>query len=188
MSEIDWSTWKPKESATLCFVRQELRVLMIRKKRGLGAGKINGVGGRLEKGETPETGIVREAQEELGITLLDANQRGELHFQFLDGYSLFCTVFVASRFDGTPIETPEAVPLWFDLHQLPFDEMWEDDKLWLPEALDGKTFRGFFLFDGDKMLSQRLEWGRLKERRGGIFNHRFRRLHRLRKWVWRWAG
>jgi 8-oxo-dGTP diphosphatase len=158
MSAIDWSTWKPKELATLCFVRQELRILMIRKKRGLGAGKINGVGGRLEKGETPEAGIVREAQEELGITLSDASRRGELHFQFLDGYSLFCTVFVASCFDGTPIESSEAIPLWFDLHQLPFDEMWEDDKLWLREALDGKTFRGFFVFDGDKMLSQRLEW------------------------------
>ena len=62
---------------------------MIRKKRGLGAGKINGVGGRLEPGELPFAGILREAQEELGITLLDPVKRGELHFQFLDGYSLF---------------------------------------------------------------------------------------------------
>jgi 8-oxo-dGTP diphosphatase len=152
--------WQPKELATLCFVRQGFRVLMIRKKRGLGAGKINGVGGRLEKGEAPGLGVVREAQEELGITPLDAVPRGELHFQFLDGYSLFCTVFVASRFDGTPIETEEAAPLWFDIRQLPFDEMWEDDELWLRGALDGKSFRGFFVFDGEKMLSQELEWER----------------------------
>jgi 8-oxo-dGTP diphosphatase len=152
--------WQPKELATLCFVRQGFRVLMIRKKRGLGAGKINGVGGRLEKGEAPGVGVVREAQEELGITPLDAVARGELHFQFLDGYSLFCTVFVASRFDGTPIETEEAAPLWFDIRQLPFDEMWEDDELWLRGALDGKSFRGFFVFDGEKMLSQELEWER----------------------------
>jgi len=158
MVSIDWSIWQPKELATLCFVRQESRVLMIRKKRGLGAGKINGVGGRLEKGETPEAGVVREAQEELGITPLDCRRRGELHFQFLDGYSLFCTVFIASCFDGTPIETEEAVPLWFDIRQLPFDEMWEDDELWLRQALDGKSFRGFFVFDGEKMLSQQLEW------------------------------
>ena len=82
---------------------------MIRKKRGLGAGKINGVGGRLERGELPLAGILREAQEELGISLIDPEKRGELHFQFLDGYSLFCTVFVASRFNGIPIETEEAV-------------------------------------------------------------------------------
>ena len=159
MFAFDWSTWQAKEMATLCFVRQDSRVLMIRKKRGLGAGKINGVGGKLEKGETPEAGVVREAQEELGITPLDARRQGELHFQFLDGYSLSCTVFVASRFDGTPIETEEAAPHWFQIAELPFNEMWEDDRLWLREALDGRVFRGFFVFDGEKMLDQHLEWG-----------------------------
>jgi 8-oxo-dGTP diphosphatase len=154
----DWSSWQPRERATLCFVRDNERVLMIRKKRGLGAGKINGVGGRLEFGETPLAGILREAHEELGITLLDPVKRGELHFQFLDGYSLFCTVFVASRFGGTPVETEEAVPLWFDIRRLPFHQMWEDDQLWLGSALDGKSFRGFFNFDGEKMLSQRVDW------------------------------
>jgi 8-oxo-dGTP diphosphatase len=132
---------------------------MIRKKRGLGAGKINGMGGRLELGELPLAGILREAHEELGITLLNPVKRGELHFQFLDGYSLFCTVFVASRFDGTPVETEEAVSLWFDVRRLPFHEMWEDDQLWLGSALDGKSFHGFFDFDGEKMLSQRVDWG-----------------------------
>ena len=131
---------------------------MIRKKRGLGAGKINGVGGRLEAGELPLAGILREAREELGIMLVEPEKRGELHFQFLDGYSLFCTVFVSSRFTGTPVETDEAAPLWFEIDQLPFNEMWEDDKLWLRQALDGKSFRGFFVFDGEKMLSQKLQW------------------------------
>jgi 8-oxo-dGTP diphosphatase len=166
---VDWSSWQPKEKATLCFVRDHERVLMIRKKRGLGAGKINGVGGRLESGESPLEGILRETREELGIALIDPVKRGELHFQFLDGYSLFCTVFVASRFDGTPIETEEAAPLWFDISRLPFHEMWEDDKLWLPQALEGESFRGFFVFEGEKMLSQRLEWEaqRWSERNSG---------------------
>src|SRR5580704_4873185 len=131
----DWSSWQPREWATWCFVRDHGRILMIRKKRGLGAGKINGVGGRLERGESPLQGILRETREELGITLIDPVERGELHFQFLDGYSLFCTVFVATRFDGTPVETDEAAPLWFGIGQLPFNEMWEDDELWLPRAL-----------------------------------------------------
>lgn len=154
----DWSSWQPRELATLCFVRDDGQILMIRKKRGLGAGKINGVGGRLERGELPLAGILREANEELGITLLDPVKRGELHFQFLDGYSLFCTVFVASRFAGTPIETEEAVPLWFDIRRLPFNEMWEDDELWLGKALDGHFFRGFFEFADKKMVSYQLDW------------------------------
>ncbi len=48
-----WENWEPRERATLCFVRRENEVLLIRKKRGLGAGKINGPGGRIEPGETP---------------------------------------------------------------------------------------------------------------------------------------
>ena len=159
---MDWASWQPRELATLCFVRADDRILMIRKKRGLGAGKINGVGGRLERGELPLSGILREAREELGITLIAPVKRGELHFQFLDGYSLFCTVFVASRFDGTPIETEEAAPHWFDIRQIPFNEMWEDDELWLRQALEGESFRGFFVFNGEKMLSQQLEWGARK--------------------------
>jgi 8-oxo-dGTP diphosphatase len=155
---MDWSSWKPRELAVLCFVREGERVLMIRKKRGLGAGKINGVGGRLEQDESPSAGIVREAKEELAISLVDPVKRGELHFHFLDGYSLFCTLFVASRFDGTPTETEEAAPLWFEMEQLPFSEMWEDDQLWLSQVLQGKCFRGFFVFDGEKMLSQQIDW------------------------------
>ena len=155
---MDWASWQPRERATLCIIRDHERLLMIRKKRGLGGGKINGVGGRLERGESPLEGILRETREELGISLIDPLERGELHFQFLDGYSLFCTVFVASGYTGIPVETEEAAPLWFDVDQLPFHEMWEDDKLWLPQALEGKSFRGFFVFDGDKMLSDQLEW------------------------------
>jgi 8-oxo-dGTP diphosphatase len=132
---------------------------MIRKKRGLGAGKINGVGGRLEPGELALNGVLREAREELGITLVDPVKRGELCFQFLDGYSLFCSVFVAPGFLGDPVETEEAIPLWFELQKLPLDEMWEDDRLWLPRMLDGESFSGFFEFDGEKMLSESVVWG-----------------------------
>ena len=45
VSDIDWDTWQPEEVATLMFIIQGDSVLLIRKKRGLGAGKINGPGG-----------------------------------------------------------------------------------------------------------------------------------------------
>ena len=51
--DIDWTHWTPQEHATLLFVRQADRVLLIRKKRGLGARKINGPGGRLDDRESP---------------------------------------------------------------------------------------------------------------------------------------
>ena len=66
--DIDWTSWRAVDPATLVFVIKGDRILLIRKKRGLGAGKVNGPGGRLEAGETFGQCAVREVQEELGVT------------------------------------------------------------------------------------------------------------------------
>ena len=154
---MDWSHWIPREIAALCFIRQDDQLLLIRKKRGLGAGKINAPGGRLEPGETAHEAAIRETQEEVGVLPLGLEKRGELHFQFLDGYSLHCTVFIANGFTGTVIETDEADPFWCDLQAIPYHEMWADDILWLPLIIAGKNFRGYFEFDHERMLSQRVD-------------------------------
>lgn len=153
-----WKTWEPRERATLCFLIQDGQILLIRKKRGLGAGKINGPGGRIEPGEEPHECAVRETSEEVGLTPLNVQNRGELHFQFADGYSLHCAVFVAHEFTGDLIETDEALPIWTPLDNIPYDEMWADDIHWLPGVIAGGTFRGYFHFDGEKMLSKHLLW------------------------------
>ncbi|HWB58150.1 MAG TPA: 8-oxo-dGTP diphosphatase [Chthoniobacteraceae bacterium] len=154
---MDWTTWIPRERATLCFIEHEGRLLLIRKKRGLGGGKINGPGGRLEPGETPLEGAIRETQEEVCVTPRNLEKRGELHFQFVDGYSLFCTVFIAHGCEGTPRETDEADPFWADLDAIPYDGMWEDDPYWLPLVITGKNFRGYFEFDGERLLKHRVD-------------------------------
>ncbi|MBN1605822.1 MAG: 8-oxo-dGTP diphosphatase [Polyangiaceae bacterium] len=150
---VDWQSWQPRDRATLLFVVQRGRVLLIRKKRGLGAGKISGPGGRLEPGETVAECALREVREELGITALGAEQRGELSFQFTDGYSIHATVFLATDYLGEPQETDEAIPLWTALDAIPYDQMWADDALWLPLLLSGSRFVGRFVFAGDQMLS-----------------------------------
>jgi 8-oxo-dGTP diphosphatase len=154
---MDWENWQPREYANLCFIVKDGRVLLIRKKRGLGAGKINAPGGKLEPGETAHDAAVRETREEVGVTPLRLEDRGVVRFQFTDGYSLHCAVFVAADFTGELIETPEATPLWFPADAIPYHEMWEDDQHWLPQVLDGQCFDGWFVFDGEKMLSKRVE-------------------------------
>ncbi len=154
--ELDWAAFEPKDRATLLFVRQRGKLLLIRKKRGLGAGKINGPGGRLEPGETYEQAALREIHEELCITVRAAEEAGRLAFQFVDGYSIYATVFTATDFEGTPTETEEAIPLWVDETTLPYSEMWADDYLWMPLMLAGVRFEGRFLFDGDRMLGYSL--------------------------------
>ena len=149
---IDWTHWTPQEHATLLFVRQADRILLIRKQRGLGAGKINGPGGRLDAGESPLHCAIREVQEELCVTPIGVEARGELAFQFVDGYALFVYVFSATGCEGEPQETAEAVPLWTPIDAIPFDQMWADDRLWFPHLLNEQYFRGRFLFDGDALL------------------------------------
>ena len=155
--EIDWTCWRAVDPATLVFVIKGRRILLIRKKRGLGAGKVNGPGGRLEAGESFEACAVREVREELGVTPLHLVQLGRHAFQFVDGYSTFVHVFRAGDFHGTPVETDEAEPLWFELDAIPFDQMWEDDRYWLPLVIKGRRFAGRWIFDGDRMLDHTLD-------------------------------
>jgi 8-oxo-dGTP diphosphatase len=156
--EIKWPDWIPVDRATLCFVVRGGQILLILKKRGLGAGKVNGPGGRIDPGETALEAAIRETREELHVTPIAPEMRGELLFQFADGYSLHCGVFLAHDCVGEATETPEAVPMWTPLEAIPYDRMWEDDRHWLPALLEGKTFRASFYFDGEKLLWKKLEW------------------------------
>ena len=155
--DIDWASWTPTERATLLFVLRDGQILLIHKKTGLGAGKINGPGGRIDPGESAQEGAIREVQEELCITPTGVRGAGELFFQFVDGYSLHGSVFQATGFDGVLCETHEAAPLWTPVESIPYARMWADDELWLPLLLKGRGFRGFFVFDGDTMLDSLVE-------------------------------
>jgi 8-oxo-dGTP diphosphatase len=154
---VDWSTWTPAIRATLLFVWKDDAMLMIRKKRGLGAGKINGPGGKLDPGETPRQAAVREVMEEVGVEPIDPVARGRLRFQFVDGLRLEVHVFTAPDCVGTLRETDEAVPMWMPIDAIPYDEMWADDRIWLPRVLAGEWVELRAVFDGDAMLEHHLE-------------------------------
>ena len=152
----DWSNWHPTLVATLLFIVRDGRVLLIRKKRGLGAGKINGPGGKLDPGETPLECAVRETEEELCVRATGVSEVGRLSFHFVDGMRLYCHVFRADHCLGEAQETDEAIPHWTPVEAIPFDEMWADDREWFHLLLEHRKFEGFFDFDGDEMLSCRI--------------------------------
>lgn len=157
IADIDWSRWTPQERGVLCFIFRAHEVLLILKKRGLGGGKINAPGGKIEPGELPLTAAIRETQEEVGLTPHNPKPMGELFFQFTDGYSLHCIVFRAESYEGEELETGEALPMWTRVDAIPYKKMWADDGTWLPLLIAGRAFRGYYLFDGDAMLGERLE-------------------------------
>ncbi len=148
--------WTPNMRANLVFLTRDGEVLLIHKKTGLGAGKINGPGGKIEPGESPLEAARREVREELQVEVGALRERGELHFDFVDGLRLHCVVFHGTEFEGVPTETREAKPEWFPLDSVPYERMWADDRHWLPQLLRGEKFRAWFRFDGETMLTRKV--------------------------------
>ena len=140
--------------ATLLFVIKDGKILLIEKRRGIGAGKINGPGGKIDPGETARQGAIRETQEELLITPINPVKRGELWFAMSDIPDIHCHVYVANNYHGTPTLTAEAVPRWTAIEDVPYEKMWADDEFWLPQVIDGQCFIGKFVFDGETIIAQ----------------------------------
>ncbi len=150
---------------TLLYIIRDNKVLLILKKRGLGKGLYNGVGGKVEKGESIEEAVIRECLEEINVKPEKLEWRGLLEFHNDNELYGFVHVFVTEHFKGEPKETEEAKPIWFNIDDIPYDKMWEDDKYWLPHVLSGKKIYGRFWFinNWEKMI--RKEVYILKEKR-----------------------
>lgn len=129
------------------------RVLLGRKKLGLGEGKYVGPGGKLEPGETAVQAIAREVLEEVGLTVDPASleERGLLsyHFPHREAWSQESTVFVCRAWSGEPTASDELDPEWFEIGDVPLDLMWDDARFWLPGVLAGGTVRRSFTFGAD---------------------------------------
>jgi len=144
---------------TLVLLLKDDQILLARKKRGFGEGYWNGYGGKLESGETIEQAMVRECQEESGVTPLQFEKVAIHDFRFPGGeLDMQGHVYVCREWEGTPVETEEMAPQWFALNDIPYVQMWQDDIFWLPAVLQGKKLLGQFVFDvNDTLLSAELE-------------------------------
>ena len=148
--------------ATLCHIIDGDRLLLQRKSAGLfGEGKWNGVGGKLMANESPKDGAVRETREETGVLVSQLKPHGILNFYFGERTKVAWVVYVFSTktFKGKPRSSKEGILRWFPLDEIPYDEMWEDDKHWLPLLLEGKQFTGDFYFNenGTRLLDFNLK-------------------------------
>jgi len=149
---------------TLCYVINGKRLLMLKKAAGLfGEGKWNGLGGKIEAKESPEQACIREVYEESGLHVSNLKYHGALRFWFGNTNELtfptFVYVFSSKSFEGQLKESPEGILCWVDFDKIPYEEMWEDDRHWLPMLIEGKSFKGKFYFnqEGNKLLNHKLE-------------------------------
>lgn len=130
------------QQTTILFFIKDDQILLALKKRGHGAGKWNGVGGKVKENETIEAAAIRESQEEVGITPIKLTKVAELTFIFPGEAGNHgnheSAVFLCDKWDGEPAESEEMQPKWFSITNIPYDAMWDDDKRWLPKILSGK--------------------------------------------------
>ena len=142
---------------TLCFLLRDAEngteVLLGLKRTGFGTGKIVGIGGHVEPGETDAEAVVREVWEEAGVVVLqeDLAHAGVVEFIFparLE-WNMSCRLFTTRRWQGEPAESPEITPEWFDVDALPLHRMWQDAEHWLPPALAGETIDVVVVLNGD---------------------------------------
>ncbi len=132
-------------NATLCLIRQGEQLLLGEKQRGFAKGTYNGIGGKQDPGETIEQAMIRETQEEIGVTPTEYTLVGQIHFEtWYKGDHVYMKLYIynCSQFRGTPQTTAEMRPQWFTINNLPYDQMLADDKLWYPYYLRGQKFVG----------------------------------------------
>ncbi|MFP5311131.1 MAG: 8-oxo-dGTP diphosphatase [Actinomycetes bacterium] len=130
---------------TLCFLLREgangAEVLLGLKQTGFGRGKIVGIGGHVEPGESDAQAVVREVLEETGVVLrlADLADAGSVQFVFpaRPEWNMRTRLFTARSWEGEPAPSDEILPEWFRVDALPVDRMWQDADHWLPAVLEG---------------------------------------------------
>jgi 8-oxo-dGTP pyrophosphatase MutT (NUDIX family) len=155
----------PKETirAVLCYLKKDNKYLLLLKGSGrFGGGFWNAPGGKMEKGETAEEAARREVKEETGLDVVSLKKIGDNDFFFGEQKTRpdwSVEVFVSNDFSGTITESDEGRLEWFPEEKLPFDQMWQDDRYWLPLLVEERRFRGLFWFTADskKLVSHKVE-------------------------------
>lgn len=128
------------------------KILLGMKKRGFGADRWNGYGGKTKEGEGVEEALQREFFEEANIKIEEFEKRGVIDFHndredSSKNKDVVVHIFRILKYSGEPRETEEMKPKWFKFDKIPFDDMWPDDIYWMPLFLKDKKFTGNFWFE-----------------------------------------
>jgi 8-oxo-dGTP diphosphatase len=131
---------------TLCFLLRDGAdgedVLLGTKKTGFGRGKVVGVGGHVEMGETASEAVCREVMEEINVVVHAEHliPAGTVDFVFpaRPDWNMATTVFLTRTWEGEPSESEEIAPAWFPVERLPVERMWADAEHWLPAMISGQ--------------------------------------------------
>jgi 8-oxo-dGTP diphosphatase len=147
--------------ATLCYVKENGRTLMIhriKKANDIHEGKWNGLGGKLEPGESPEQCVIREVHEESGLEIESPCYHGLLVFADFKTEDWYVFVFTATRFRGSQIDSAEGRLEWVRDEELLSLPLWPSDRIFFPWLAAGKVFSARFQYHGEEMLGHEVSF------------------------------
>lgn len=141
---------------TLCYIKHNNKTLMlhrVKKENDMHEGKWNGLGGKLEAGETPEECIIREVKEESGLTIYNPTLKGILTFPKFDGVDDWMAfLFTATQFEGQLIDSPEGNLEWIADSELFNLNLWPGDRIFLKWVAENRFFSGKFIYKEKKLI------------------------------------
>ncbi|MBQ6356622.1 MAG: 8-oxo-dGTP diphosphatase [Solobacterium sp.] len=125
---------------SLCYLQKDGRWLMLlrnRKENDINAGKWIGTGGKIEPGETPRQGALREIREETGFIADTLDFRGILYFIYGTKDAEKMWVYSSHDFHGTQTECNEGTLAWIPEDEILALELWPGDRAFLKKMLSG---------------------------------------------------
>jgi 8-oxo-dGTP diphosphatase len=136
-----------KKIASLSIVEDTInhKYLMIRHHRGINKGCINFPGGKKETNESIKDCVIRETFEETGIKIENPVEVGYIEFPTMNFY---VHVFKSTQYSGSIKENEAEVDaFWVDTHKVPYEEMREADRNFLPDIISGQYVKRRFIYD-----------------------------------------
>ena len=127
---------------TQIYLEKDNKYLMLlrnKKAHDINEGKWIGVGGHMEKGETPLECVIREVKEETGLTLNSALLRAKIYFTS-DDYDELIYQYTSSDFSGEVIECNEGVLKWIPIKDVLSLPTWEGDKYFLEPIINNEDY------------------------------------------------
>ncbi len=135
--------------ATLAYLKENGRTLMLHKAKGYQRGKWNGLGGKFLPGESPEACLRREVFEESGLTVEEAALKGFITFPNFDGEDdWYAFVYVVTGFSGELKASSEGSLHWIPDEEVMGLELWPGDRVFLPWLEAGRFFSATFRYQG----------------------------------------